>query len=257
MQNKTEKEKLYKYFDIKENSIICKYETRIELNTDEYKINDEEVSDMEESSDQGDSNEEQSLNYVYHIVGIFEAFIPEFNDTVQFSLPYTIEINKTEDTLIKNNTLFITYEPGTPLLFATNKETGTNLNIITKQLDNTIKYLHGDVSKSVELFWEELAKTAVIKLHHAELVFTILYGEDTVNGFVPVRLGSREYTKDNAIGSKDSAHNFGSSQALNFGYSNDAILKNVTRPKNMTPQKSDLEKIIAAEYHNLNIKEEI
>jgi hypothetical protein len=35
------------------------------------------------------------------------------------------------------------------------------------------------------------------------------------------------------------------------------MLKNVTRDPNIKPPKSDLEKIIAAEYHDLPIKDEV
>ena len=56
--------------------------------------------------------------------------------------------------------------------------------------------------------------------------------------------------------SKESAQNFGSTNAFNYGYTNEAILKNVTRRPDMKPVKSDLEKIVAAEYHKLPITSE-
>jgi hypothetical protein len=255
----TDKQKLFKYFNITKELITCKYETIIELNINDYKIGEEELGSVQ----QGEGDEpfhaeelnDDSLSYVYSIVGIFNAYIPEFNESIPFAFPFNIELFKTENTTIKNGLVTIIYEPGDKLILATTKDSGTDLNVITKLMDNQVKYLHGNIEKTVEVLWDQIAKTNPVKFHHIELIYTILYGESTPDGYVPVRLGSQKYTKLNAISSKDSAHNFGTSNALNFGYSNDAILKNVIRKPNTEPPKSDLEKIISAEYHNLNIQE--
>jgi hypothetical protein len=243
----TDKQKLFKYFDISPDTITCKYDTYIEINMNDYKVEDEEILEFNEDE----------VDYAYTIPGIFEAFIPSLNDSVNFALPFEISLIKTTDTVIKNGILTINYSSGDKLLFANTKSAASDLKIITKLLDNQVKYLRGNISKSVELLWTQISATSRIKLHHIELIFTVLYGTDTPSGFIPTRLGNQIYNKESALGSKESAQNFGSTNAFNYGYINEAILKNVTRKPEFKPAKSDLEKIIAAEYHNLPIKETV
>jgi hypothetical protein len=243
----TEKQKLFKYFDVTENIITCKYETYVELDLNEYKIEDETL--LEDNSD----IDSDDIDYSFTVPGFFEAYLPEFNESVQFSLPFEIQLIKTEDTVIKNNVLTINYKEHDKIVVAETKNTSSDLKIITKLLDNQVKYLRGNVSKTIELLWSQIASSKKIKLHHIELIYTVLYGQDTKNGFVPIRLGDQNYSKDTAFGPKESSQNFGSTNAFNFGYINEAMLKNITRHPTLKPTKSDLEKIIAAEYHNLPI----
>ena len=241
----TDKQKLFKYFDITPSTIVCKYATYIELKIDEYKIDDEELLEFDDDQ----------VDYSYTIPGIFEAFLPELNDSVNFALPFDINLIKSEDTIIKNGILTINYSAGDKLLYADTKSSASDLKVITKLLDNQVKYLRGNISKTVELLWSQISSSSKLKFHHIELIYTVLYGQDTAQGFIPIRLGSQEYTRETALGSKESAQNFGSTNAFNYGYTNEAMLKNVTRRPDLKPVKSDLEKIIAAEYHNLPFSE--
>lgn len=243
MATLTDKQKLFKYFDITKDTITCKYSTYLEISVDDYKIDDEELLEFDDDQ----------VDYSYNIPGIFEAFIPDMNDSVNFALPFEINLIKPENTLIKNGILTINYEAGDKLLFANTKSSASDLKIITKILDNQIKYLRGNISKTVEILWSQISSTSKIKFHHIELIYSVLYGQDTPQGFIPLRLGSQNYTREFALGSKESAQNFGSTNAFNYGYTNEAILKNVTRRPDLKPAKSDLEKIIAAEYHNLPV----
>jgi hypothetical protein len=245
----TEKQKLFKYFDIAENVITCKYTTVVELDLNEYKIEDETLLDADIDTD--------DIDYSFTVPGFFEAYLPEFNESVQFSLPFEIQLIKTENTNIKNSILTINYEAGDKMIVAETKSVSSDLKIITKLLDNQVKYLRGNVSKTIELLWSQITSSKKIKLHHIELIYTVLYGQDMKNGFVPTRLGDQNYSKESAFGPKESSQNFGSTNAMNFGYINEAILKNITRHPTVKPTKSDLEKIIAAEYHNLPIQEKI
>jgi hypothetical protein len=246
-QKLSDKQKLFKYFDITDELIVCKYNTVVELNMNDYKMEDEELLEL--------PDEDEQDAYAYDIPGIFEAFIPDENDTVSFALPFIVHLIKTEDTSIKNNVITLNFEVGDKLLFTTTKGSGADLQIITKLLDNQVKYLRGNIPKTIDMLWTQISSASRIKLHHIELVYTIMYGKDTSSGFVPTRLGNQIYDKESALSSKDSAQSFGSTNAFNFGYSNEAILKNVTRDPNIKPPKSDLEKIIAAEYHDLPIKD--
>lgn len=246
MAKLTDKQKLFKYFNITKNEIFCKYNTYIQIDINDYKVKDEEAVDTVDSDE---------IDYVYNVPGIFDAFIIDENETISFAFPFIVNLIKTNNSDIKNNILTIYYEPNDKFLMIHQKKADTDLKVLTKLLDNGVKYLRNDIDRLVLSTWSEIAYTKRINLHIIELIYTVLYGEESENGFIPTRLGSQKYSKENALNPMESAHNFGTLNALNYGYMNEAILKNVTRHPDFEPKKSDMEKIISSDYHELDFLE--
>ena len=138
---KTEKQKVKEYFEIKKNEIICKYDTILEINFEDYHLDEEILSDnILNSNSANNIEEDDDIEYVYDIPGFFDVYIPEKNETVSFIFPFNVFLIKTENTLKENNKLIINYEAGQRLFFVENKSTSSDLKVIAGLLENRIKY---------------------------------------------------------------------------------------------------------------------
>lgn len=237
----TNKQKIDEYLKIDEHHIYADVSLTINIDSDDFKINDEELVDVSDS-------ESDELVGSIRIPGILNIIIPgedELQLYFKFDINFVIPDNSTRDDTI--TTYY--FEKGDLICFATIKSNTTNIRVLDKLFENRVKYLKGDLQKHVIAIYDQLLSTANIQIHHIETILTMMYGEETTDGFVPVRLGSQKYTKYKALSTKDSSHKFNAAMGFDYGYTKDVINNNITRKYETV--KTDLEKIIAGEYDDL------
>lgn len=243
MAKLTDLEKIKKYLTIEKHAIYAKVDIIINIDTDELRAQEEELIDIAE-------DETEELIGSISIPGMINIEVPDENDEVQLYFPFNINLIVSEvHEKVKNITTYF-YAAGEMICQASTKSNATDIMILDKLFENRVKYLAGEMDKQVVAIYDQLLSTANIKMHHIEIILTQLYGEETEEGFTPVRLTKNaKYSKANAINTKDSAHKFNAALGFGYGYTKDAITDNITRT--YETEKTDLEKIIGGNYNEL------
>ena len=242
MAKLTTKQKIEKYLDIEEHRILAKTDIIIRINSDELKVDDEELVDISD-----DSSEE--LVGSVKIPGILNIEIPG-QDEVQLYFKFDINFVIPDDYEKDGSTTIYYFSAGDVICFASTKSNATDIMTIDKLFENRVKYLRGDLEKQVVAIYDQLVNTRNIMMHHIETILTVLYGEYESTGFVPVRLTStQKYTKSNALNTKQSAHRLNAGLGFNYGYTKDVISDNITRT--YKTEKTDLEKVISGQFDEL------
>lgn len=245
MAKLSELDKIKKYCKVEKHSIYANTDIIITIDTDEFKIDDEEMIDISESDDVDDELVGSIL-----IPGMITLIIPEYNDEVQLYFPFNINLITPDNQEKNKNIITYYYSQGDMICFAHTKSNATDIMILDKLFENRVKYLTGQMDKQVIAIYDQLLSTVNVKMHHIETILTLLYGEDTEDGFIPVRnTSTQKYSKANAMNTKDSAHKFNAAIGFGYGYTKDAIVNNITR--SYETEKTDLEKIIGGNYHEL------
>ena len=244
MAKLTSNQKIAKYLDVKEHQIVSKYDIIIRIDSEELKIQDEELIDVSEE----DSGEE--LIGSISIPGILNIEIPEENDEIQIYLPFDINLVVSDQLEKVGSVTTYYYSKNDLICFANTKSSATDIMILDKLFENRVRYMRGDLPKLVIAIYDQLLNTTNVKMHHIETILTLLYGEYDEGGFTPTRLTNKaEYSKNNAINTKESAHRFNAGSGFNYGYTKDVISDNITRT--YETEKTDLEKIISGEFEDL------
>jgi hypothetical protein len=236
------KGKYNKYFKIEEHKIYTTVKCIVYIDLNEYKISDEDIETDE------DNDFEDSMN----IPGIFTVNIPEENDTVDFYFDFNINLIYPSAHSKEKNIVKLEYEAGDLLVYAETKSVDTNIEIIAALFDNRVKYIRGDVQTIIKSIYKQMSGTVKMKMHHISTILTTLYGEDTEDGFKPIRLTKKQdYNKSNALSTKESAHKLGVATGFNYGYNQEAINNNITRKYD--PPKSDMDNIIDGDYDKIEV----
>lgn len=235
------KNQISDYLIVEEHRILANEHLIIRLDSDDFKIDDDELLDISD-----DSSEELvgsiQIPGMLNIEAPKESFQLYFNFEINFVIP---EVSSKD----KNITTY-EFEKGDIICFASTKSNNTDIKVVDKLFENRVKYLRGDLEKQTMAIYDQLKATANIKMHHIETILTTLYGEYEKDEFIPVRLTkNQKYTKDNALSTKDSAHKFNSAVGFNYGYTKDNIVNNISRK--YVPTKTDLEKVIGGNFDDL------
>ena len=83
------KTKIRKYLKVEKNRVITRVPARIVLDLSEYKEINEEYAEKVGIVE---------IDNVYKVPGFFALEFPEENDSIDFFFPYTVYLNKTENT---------------------------------------------------------------------------------------------------------------------------------------------------------------
>jgi hypothetical protein len=242
MAKLTTKEKIEKYLTIEEHRIVAYMDLIIRIDSDELKLDDEELVDVSDESS-------ETLVGSIKIPGILNI---EVQGQDELQLYFQFDINLVIPDFYEKDGSVTTYyfNKGDLICFASTKSNATDIMVLDKLFENRVKYLRGDLQKHAVAIYDQLLSTTNVQMHHIETILTLLYGEYTDEGFIPTRLTSNQkYTKSNAISTKQSAHRFNSGVGYNYGYTKDAVSDNITRTYD--PEKTDLEKIIAGRFDEL------
>ncbi len=241
MAKLSNQQKVDKYLKIEKNHIYAKYDLIIRIDNEEMKVGEEELVNTS-------SDENEELQGSISIPGMLNIEIPSENDEIQLYFPFDVNLISNNASKNKNLTTY-SYDKDELVCFANTKSSATDIMILDKLFENRVKYLRGDLPKHIIAIYDQLINTKNIQMHHIETLLTVLYGEDTSEGFSPTRLASRKYSKKNALSSKDSAHKFNSSVGFNYGYTKDVVADNISRKYDT--EKTDLEKVIAGNFDEL------
>lgn len=228
------KNKLNKYLNIEKNKISTKIDCEILLNTSDYKFEDGIVDNYE----------------ILNIPGTFEIVFPKVQDTIKLYLPYNINLIKPKEHLINSTIIKFNYKAGDEILFGKVKSVETDIDILGKILENQIKYLNGEIDKQLEAAWKQLLSTSNIQMIHLETILSNAYLSDDKSVAYRQVASSSKYNKKNAVNTKVATHELTKSQGFSYGYSNDAILTNVSK-KDKSDNLTDMEKIIKGDYDEL------
>lgn len=229
--------KLNKLLDIQPQVIIAKEDCEIILNPDDYSFN-EQIEDNYE---------------VLNIPGTFEINFPKLNDSITIYLPYNINLIKPSDNIMTTTVIKFEYKKGDEILFGKIKRIETDIMILDKLFENRVKYLNNNITKQLESVWNQILPTNTMRLVHLELILSQTYLTQKDGKYIPVRLennSSKLYTTDYANDTKNSTHKLFKTQGFSYGYSNDAIVENISKKDKSTPL-TDMEKIIGGRYEEL------
>lgn len=226
-----DKATLLKYLNIKENEIYTKFPCVIRLYMEEYKVSDNDLLDEEDF--QLLAGEESS----FKIPGTLEIEYPEQGESINIFLPYSINLIKPEDFSVTSKEMIFNFEEGDLIINAFNRVVETNIETLNNLFENRVKYLRGYIAEQLEAIWSQLESTTNYRAHHIGLVLSLLYAkmnkDEHGNNIGPILVRhtpEQEYKKEYAINTKDSSHffNFGA-QAINYGYTNDAIWQSINK----------------------------
>jgi len=231
---------LEKYCRIEKQYVYAKENCQIKINTDEFKNLDEEMIDV----DQDDENEE--LSNTMTIPGSFQLEF-EDNTVIDIYLPFNVNLI-ISDQLKEKNIITIFYNKDDLIFCAFTKESATDISRIDALYNNSIKYLTGKIDKQLLEIYKQLLSTNNISMHHIELLLSQIYVDKTEEGYKPLRLTGKDYKKEYAVSSKDSAHQLLSdSQAFNYGYVKDMMVNSLVSDGSKV--RSDLDDIIIGNFH--------
>lgn len=111
-------------FEISKNKIVAKEECVIVINEKEY----DERSYIETSE------------YIT-LPGVLQFFIPKFEDYVQITLTYLVDLHKTSAILREKNTLTLTFDVGDTIITKDYIPTGVDIGLLIRLLQGRIKYI--------------------------------------------------------------------------------------------------------------------
>lgn len=242
MAKLTNSQKIEKYLKVEEHRILAKTDIVIHLDSEELKADDEELVDV------SDNSSEELVGSI-RIPGILNM---EADGKDEIQLYFKFDINFVIPSNFEKNGSITTYyfSEDDLICFESTKSNATDIMIIDTLFENRVKYLRGELDKQVIAIYDQMLNTRNIQMHHIEVNLTTLYGTESKEGFIPVRLTpDQNYTKSNALSTKQSAHKFNAGAGFGYGYTKDVVNENITRT--YSTKKTDLEKVISGEFDEL------
>jgi hypothetical protein len=235
------------YLDISKNEIKAKKECIIIINLDEYKNVSEEIVEDTES----DTND-----LVLNIHGFFEIVFPNDLNSIQFTLPYNVNLYKHNVSNGKNSKeLIFKFLPGDTIFTAHFKNKNTNIDVLSSLFQNRVKYISDDIYELVLSIYNQLSGVTNIDIFNIETILTQVFAENINGKLTPLRLTNKKYSKKYAIDFTKSSHNFSNIMGFSYGYTNNYLMTKVT-DKNKKLDNSYLENIITNKYSKIKENEQ-
>lgn len=247
-----------KYLDIKKNEVLAKVPCEIIINIEEYKaINEELASIAQEDSDpnsrleKGEKGKQDTQDeLVITVPGFFEIQFPEEMDSIKFSLPYPVQIFKNNVLEQTSKVIHLSFDVGDRIFQASFKSPQSDIRVLNTLLENGIKYLNDDIYQTVIGIYNQFRTMSPIPFMHIELMVSQLYSTEVNGEMVPLRLSTKDYKKEYAIGTKKASHYYGSTMGFSYGYTNDFMLNDLAKTKRK--ENTYFENIISGDYDKLN-----
>ncbi len=235
------KMKINKYLNLTKNTIGSKIPARIVLDLEEYK----EINEM-----YGEDVGIYEIDNVLSLPGFFTLEFPEEGDSIDFFLPYTIYIHKTENTTKTKDTLTINFEADDMVFYANFKSEETNIRVLKSLFENGVKYLGDSPDKLISAIWQQIMPNNT-PWFHLELIVSQLYGtyDKQSKQMKPLRLTSLPYSKKYIMNLKESAHSLNPTMPILYGYSRDALRSMVQTKKR--GKNSFFENVVSGNYDEI------
>jgi len=233
--------KIKKHLDIKENEVIAKEKCTVTIDLSEYKNIESEygdVIDIEESAS------------VYKIPGFFRIEF-DSNNAIEFFFPYSVYLNKMENTIETSKMIKVEYQEGDIIFYAKYREEETDVRILDKLFEHGAKYLADKPDKLVQNIWTQLKPSSKVPFHHIELIVSQLYGfyDEKSGTYKPLRLSNLKYSKDYILNTKQSSHHLNRGMGFLYGYSNDSLRTSVQKKNEIN--NNFFENILSGDYDRL------
>jgi len=249
-----------KYLDVKKNEVLAKVPCEIIINIEEYKAITEELAraaqednpkakgakGAKDSTVQDDVQDE----LVITVPGFFEIQFPDDMDSIKFSLPYNVQLFKTNILTQTSKIVHLSFDVGDRIFQASFKSPQSDIRVLNTLLENGVKYLNDDVYQTVIGVYNQFKNMSPIPFMHIELMISQLYSTEVNGEMVPLRLSTKDYKKEYAIGTKKASHFYGSTTGFSYGYTNDFMLNDLAKTKRK--KNTYFENIISGDYDKLN-----
>ena len=236
------KAKMKKYLEVEKSHVFTKIPARIVIDLSEHRNIDDEY---------GENIGIEQVDNVYKMPGFFTLEFPEVNDSIDFFFPYTIYLNKTEDTIESKEKIEINFQEEDLVFYGNFKDSDTNISLLSSTFENGSKYLGNKPDKLLSSLWQQLQKVNNVNIQHLEIIVSQLYSDydKTSKMLVPLRLTGKAYNKKYITNMKESSHNLGNAIGFTYGYSKDALRASVSKKK--TGGNSFFEDILGSNYDAL------
>jgi len=235
---------LNEYLDITKNEVKAKKYCTVTVNLEEYKKITEEI--IENGSDK---------DLVLNIHGFFEIVFPYDLNSIQMTLPYNVNLYKTDTRVVDGNSkeLILTFNPGDIIFTATYKHKNTSIDTLNALFENRFKYISDDIYELLLSIYTQLSGVSNVDFFNIELILSQVFAEKQGNKLVPLRLTSKQYSKKYAIDTQKSSHDFNNIMGFSYGYTNNYLNNKLT--KDNKKDNSYLENIITNKYSVIENKE--
>jgi len=239
-----------KYLEIEKNKVKATEYCELSINLEEFTKVKEEMLSNDSTVELTEINSKNSL--VITVPGFIELVFPNKMDSIKLTLPYEIQVFKNDILISNSKELKLAFHQGDTIFQAQFKSFQTNILTLGSLFENRFKYISDDIYQLTVGIYNQLKGISGAHFINIELILSQLFGTELNGRFVPLRLTGKEYSKEYALNTKQSAHNFGNSIGFSYGYSNDYLLNkmsNTTKKEN-----SYFEDIIAGNYSKLKDK---
>lgn len=234
--------KINKYLKVEKNKVFAKVPCFIFLDLNEYKDIDD---------DYGESVGIEEIENILKVPGFFRVEFPGANDYIDFFFPYSIYLNRTEETDFNNKTIKIEFQPDEMIFYSNFKDSKTDIRVLKSLFENGAKYLGNKPDKLITAIWQQMFSEVNVPIQHLEIMISQLYVtyDKSKKEMLPIRLTDEPYSKKHIVNIKQSAHNLNPLLGFAYGYSNDALRTAISKKKKK--KNSFYEDIIAGNLDEL------
>ncbi len=231
-----------KYLSVEESKVYAKVPCRVILNLDEYKNIEEDYAEKIGIED---------IDNVYKVPGFFTLEFPEKNDTIDFFFPYSVYLNKTENSSMDKAKIEINFEADDLIFYGNFKSTDADIGMLSSTFQNGAKYLGNNPDKLISSLWQQLVLVSNVSIQHLEILVSQLYGDydKSRKMIVPLRLTGKTYSKKYILNTKESSHMLNNALGFTYGYSKDYLRTSVSKKKSQ--KNSFFEDIMGSNYDSL------
>jgi len=213
-------------FDIHKNKIVCKMPCEIAIDEKDY----DERSFIEQSDK-------------ISLPGILDFYVPSKDTTVQFAAPFSVNLNKTNNTEKVRKLTTITYKPGDVVIEKEYVDVKTDIGLLTRLLHGNIKYVN-DPKTLINMIFDIIPSVDIV---HIELIVSNMFRRKTD---LTERCRMKgNYSNSVIIGQKNQPFQDSWMSALAFQYIDKAITQGLVQGKNA--EDNPIENVIREDFKRL------
>ena len=213
-------------FDIQKNKLVCKIPCEININEKDY----DERSFIEQSD-------------IISLPGILEFYVPSKDETIQFAVPYKVNLHKTVKTTKNKRTITIEFDKNQVVLDKDYYDVTTDIGLLTRLLHGNIKYVN-DPKTLITMIYDIIPS---VDLVHIELIVSNMFRMKTDHQKRCRLTGN--YKNSIIIGQKAQPFEDSWNSALAFQYIDKAITQGLVKGK--AAERNPIENIISEDFKRL------
>jgi len=213
-------------FDIHKNKIVCKLACEINIDEKDY--------DERTFIDQSDK---------ISLPGILDFYVPSKDETIQFTVTFAVNLNKTNNIEKNRKITTIKYEPGETVIDKEYVDVKTDIGLLTRLLHGNVKYV-SDPKTLINMIYGIIPS---VDLVHIELIVSNMFRrENDLSERCRIK-GS--YKNAVIIGRKSQPFQDSWLSALAFQYVDKAITTGLVEGKDA--EKNPIENILTEDFKSI------